>query len=39
MSTEEAKTKGDKFSNLAKRNTLYHHMSMIGYVAKRLKWW
>jgi hypothetical protein len=28
MSSEEAKDKGEKFSELAKRNTLHHHMGM-----------
>ena len=36
--TEEAKAKGEKFSELAKRNVLYHHLGMIGYAAKIEKW-
>ena len=36
--TEEAKAKGEKFSELAKRNDLHHHVDMIGYAAKIEKW-
>jgi hypothetical protein len=39
MSSQEAKAKGEKFSKLAKRNKLHHHLGMIGYAAKRQKWW
>jgi hypothetical protein len=39
MSTDEVKAKGEKYSELTKRNTLHHHMGMIGYAAKRPKWW
>jgi hypothetical protein len=39
MSSEEAKDKGEKFFELAKRNTLHHHLGMTGYAAKRQKWW
>jgi hypothetical protein len=35
MSTKEASAKGEKFSELAKRNTLYHHLGMTRYAAKR----
>jgi hypothetical protein len=28
--TEEAKAKGEKFSDLAKRNELHHHLGMTG---------
>ena len=38
MSTEESKSKGQQFSELAKRNKLPHHLSMTGYAAKRKKW-
>ena len=38
MSTEEAKAKSEKFTDLAKRNTLHHHVGMTGYAAKRPKW-
>jgi len=38
MSTEEAKAKNEKFTDLAKQNTLHHHVGMIGYAAKRPKW-
>jgi hypothetical protein len=34
MSTEEAKAKGQKFIELAKRNELAHHIGMTGYIAK-----
>jgi hypothetical protein len=33
MSTEEAKVKGEKFKELAKRNELAYHLSMTGYAA------
>ena len=36
--TDEAKAKGEKFSELAKRNVLYHHLGMTGYAAKKVKW-
>ena len=39
QSTEEAKAKGDKFSELAKRNELHNHLGMTGYTAKMEKWW
>ena len=39
LSTEEAKAKGKKFSELSKRNELHHHLGMIGYAAKTEKWW
>jgi hypothetical protein len=35
MSSEEANAKGKKFSELTKGNTLYHHLGMTGYAAKR----
>jgi hypothetical protein len=35
MSSEEANAKGEKFFEFTKRNTLYHHLCMIGYAAKR----
>jgi hypothetical protein len=38
MSTDEAKAKGEKYSELTKRNMHHHHIGMIGYTAKRLKW-
>ena len=38
MSTEDAKAKGEKYSQLAKRNTLYHHLGNTGYTGKRKKW-
>ena len=38
QSTEEAKAKGDKFSELAKRNELHNHLGMTGYTAKMEKW-
>jgi hypothetical protein len=37
QSTEEAKAKGEKFSELAKRNELHHYLGMIGYAAKTTK--
>jgi hypothetical protein len=33
QSTEEAKANGEKFSKLAKRNELHHHLGMTGYAA------
>jgi hypothetical protein len=39
QSNEEAKAKGEKFSKLAKRNELHHHLGMTGYAAKTEKWW
>ena len=39
QSTEEAKAKGEKFSELAKRNELHHHLGMTGYATKTEKWW
>jgi hypothetical protein len=38
QSTKEARAKGEKFSKLAKRNELPHHLGMIGYTAKMEKW-
>ena len=38
MSTDEAKAKGQEYSELAKKNVLPHHQGMIGYAAKRKKW-
>jgi hypothetical protein len=38
LSTEDAKTKSHKYSELAKMNTLHHHLGMTGYAAKRQKW-
>jgi hypothetical protein len=38
MSTDKAKAKGKKNSELTKRNTHHHHIGMIGYTAKRPKW-
>jgi hypothetical protein len=29
----------ENYSELAKRNTLHHHMGMTGYATKRPKWW
>jgi len=37
MSTEEAKAKSEKFTDIAKQNTLHHHMGMTGYATKRPK--
>jgi hypothetical protein len=37
-STEEAKAKGEKLLELAKRNELHHHLRMTGYVGKMEKW-
>jgi hypothetical protein len=39
MTTDEAKAKGKKFSKLAKKNELVHHLGMMGYAGKRTKWW
>jgi hypothetical protein len=39
QSTEDAKAKGEKFFELAKRKLLHHHLGMIGYAAKMEKWW
>jgi hypothetical protein len=39
QSTKEVKAKGEKFSELAKRNELHHHLGMTGYAAKMEKWW
>ena len=38
QSTKEAKAKGEKFFELAKRNEIHHHLGMIGYAAKMEKW-
>ena len=38
QSTKEAKAKGEKFSELSKRNELHHHLSMTGYAAMTEKW-
>ena len=38
QSTEEAKAKGEKLSELTKRNKLHHHLGMTGYAAKMEKW-
>ena len=38
MSTDEAKAKGQEYSELAKKNVLPHHLGMTGYAAKRKKW-
>jgi hypothetical protein len=38
MSTEEAKAKGEKFKELAKRDELAHHLGMIGYATKTEQW-
>jgi hypothetical protein len=38
MSTEDIKAKDEKYSQLAKRNTLYHHLGNTGYTGKRKKW-
>jgi len=35
MTTEEAKDKGEKFSDLVKKNELKHHLGMTGYAGKR----
>ena len=37
--TKDAKAKGKKFVELAKRNELHHHLGMTGYAAKIEKWW
>jgi hypothetical protein len=39
MSTDDAKDKGEKYSQLAKKNTLPHHLGNTGYTDKRNKWW
>jgi hypothetical protein len=39
MSSHEAKDKGEKFSELTKRNKLHYHLGMTGYATKRQKWW
>ena len=39
QSAKEAKAKGEKFSELAKRNELHHHLGMIGYTTMMEKWW
>jgi hypothetical protein len=38
MSTDEVKAKSEKFSDLAKKNELSHHLGMMGYVGKRPRW-
>ena len=38
QSTKEAKAKGEKFSELTKRNELHHHLGMTGYATKNEKW-
>ena len=38
QSIEEAKAKGEKFSKLARRNELHHHLGMTRYAAKMEKW-
>jgi hypothetical protein len=38
MSTDDAKAKGEKYSQLAKKNTLPHHLGNTGYTSKRNKW-
>jgi hypothetical protein len=38
MITDEVKAKSEKFSDLAKKNELSHHLGMTGYVGKRLRW-
>jgi hypothetical protein len=38
MSTDDAKVRGEKYSQLAKKNMLPHHLGNIGYTAKRNKW-
>ena len=38
MSTDEAKAKGQEYSELAKKNVLPHHLGMTGYATKRKKW-
>jgi hypothetical protein len=35
MTTEEAKDKGEKFSDLVKKNELKHHLGMTGFASKR----
>ena len=37
MSTDEAKAKGQEYSELAKKDVLPHHLGMTGYAAKRKK--
>jgi hypothetical protein len=39
MSTDDAKAKGEKYSQLAKKNMLPHHLGNTGYAGKRNKWW
>jgi hypothetical protein len=34
MSIQDTKAKGKKYSELTKRNTLHHHLGMIGYAAR-----
>jgi hypothetical protein len=38
MSTDEVKAKSEKFSDLAKKNELSHHLGMTGYADKRPRW-
>jgi ribosomal protein L3 len=38
MSTDEVKAKSEKFSDLAKKNELLHHLGMTGYAGKRPRW-
>jgi hypothetical protein len=37
-STDEVKAKSKKFTELAKKNELSHHLGMTGYAGKRPKW-
>ena len=38
QSTKEAKAKGEKFSEFAKRNELHHYLGMTLYATKTEKW-
>jgi hypothetical protein len=38
VTSKEAKEKGEKFSELAKRNTIPHHLGVTGYAGKRKQW-
>jgi hypothetical protein len=39
MSTDEVKAKSKKSLDLTKKNELSHHLGMMGYAGKRLRWW
>jgi hypothetical protein len=38
MSTDEVKAKNEKFLDLTKNNELSHHLGMMRYAGKRLRW-